>query len=109
MLACRLAHLGANATIGLLSSLLEKNVYSELSALRSGKLSEIFYGGKRIKYMLIDIEAAELCCGIVVSVLSRLFQCPQSCRQQVYRIHALHSFSESSSIRLSRYRLSFAV
>lgn len=82
MLACRPAHL--EATIGLLSSLLEKNVHSELSALRIGKLSELFYGVKRITYMLMDIEAPEFCCGIVVSVLSRFFQCPKSCRKAPY-------------------------
>ncbi|MDE0220317.1 MAG: hypothetical protein OXJ90_13720 [Spirochaetaceae bacterium] len=37
MLACRTARLEAKATIGLLSSLLEKNVHGELSALQSGK------------------------------------------------------------------------
>ena len=44
-----------SGSIELLSSLLEKNVHSELSALRSGKLPEILYGIKRITYMLINI------------------------------------------------------
>ena len=84
MLACRLAHLGAKATIGLLSSLLEQNVHSELSALRSGKLPKVLYNVKRITYMLINIGLAKCCGRIVISVLSRFFQCPPSCRKAPY-------------------------
>ena len=59
-----------SGSIELLSSLLEKNVHGELSALRSGKLPEILYGIKRITYVLINIGLAKCCGGIVVSVLS---------------------------------------